>query len=332
MEGGGWGFPQLPAERNGGVCSRPFAPTPRGRAPGVPPFISSLRTSPERSGAPTWPTAPGVPRLSPLRHAWPPPSRPPIPGAPVASAQSPVPVPVDPALRPLPSATRRRFPPPLTQPGSSPPRLPPAPSHFSRLPRPPDPAGPSLSLWPPPSHPGSRTPRWTATFPSTAPLPPTWSSPLDPAEPPPARPSLFGVVAAGGGAARRPQRAWQALPALLCRPPFPGGGVGAAAAAAAAAEPGPLLLPRSPGLLPRPPARFLSHGRSDASSARVPLAQPRGSLRKFPGPRAPLARLAVRGFTRRRARHALGQTKGLQGRPRRREPLGEGRSPVGRRG
>lgn len=139
-------------------------------------------------------------------------------------------------------------------------------------------------------------------------------------------------MAARGGAARRPQRAWQARRARLCRPPFPGGGVGAAAAAAA--EAGPLLLPPSPGLLPCPPARSrsLALGRSDANSARVLLAQPRGSPRKFPRPRAPLARLAARGLSRRRARHALGQTKGLQGRPRRREPLGEGRPPVGRRG
>lgn len=124
MGEGGWGFPQLPAERNGGVFP-PLCSHSQGQGSWGAPlhFLSPHRSIKERGSHVAHCTG-----SSPaLRSAWPPPSRPPIPGAPVASAQSPVPVPVDPALRPLPSVTRRRFPPPLTQPGRSPPRLPPAP-------------------------------------------------------------------------------------------------------------------------------------------------------------------------------------------------------------
>lgn len=55
---------------------------------------------------------------------------------------------------------------------------------------------------------------------------------------------------------------------------------------------------------------------------------PAGARASVPG-RSPRSPTPPR---RRRRRHALGQTKGLQGRPRRREPLGQGRPPVGRRG
>lgn len=122
--GKGVGISPTPRRKEWGGVPAPLLPLPGAGLLGRPPsFPLSAQSIKERGSHVAHCTG-----SSPaLRSAWPPPSRPPIPGAPVASAQSPVPVPVDPALRPLPSVTRRRFPPPLTQPGRSPPRLPPAP-------------------------------------------------------------------------------------------------------------------------------------------------------------------------------------------------------------
>lgn len=120
---GDWGFPQLPGKRNGG----PFLPLyshSQEYGSWGPPIISSLRKGPEGSGARAESSTPDFARLLHFR-----PARPPFPGAPGAPAQSPVRVPVDPALRPLPvatSAAASRF----LRPGLAAPHLAP----YSRLP------------------------------------------------------------------------------------------------------------------------------------------------------------------------------------------------------
>ena len=116
------GFPSSPG-KGMGVSSCPVTPTPRSTAPGGPPIISFLRKGPEGSGA----RAESTPDFARLLHFRP--ARPPFPGAPGALAQSPVRVPVDPALRALPvatSAAASRF----LRPGLAAPHLAP----YSRLP------------------------------------------------------------------------------------------------------------------------------------------------------------------------------------------------------
>lgn len=313
------GIPQLPARRNLVCVPAPLLPLPGAGLRGCSLFISYLRTSQERSGARTWSTAPGLLLFpptglaTPTSAAYPRGPRGPCsvaslgPGRPTLWPPRPQdPASVDPPSRPL--YLR----------------------HFCR------PPGPPWSPWSPFCHPSPPGPCLVPTLPPPGPR----GSRLAPHPPPtprratPARrPPLLGVVAAGGGAARAPAcvagSPGSARPASLPgrRGRRRGGGSGGGGGGG-----GPLLLPPSPGLLPRrPPTRSLSRPLRRQQRPRAARPAP-GGPEEVSRPRAPLARLAARGLSRRRARHALGQTKGLQGRPRRREPLGEGRPPVGRRG
>lgn len=122
-------FPKSPEKRWGAWSgSLLLTPTPRDRAPGRPP--SAPLSTGRREGTRTWPTAKAQAQLSSLQPAWPPPLQPPIPGALVAPAQSPVPPPHRPSPAPLPLATSTPGPRlGRARPAALPTSAPPAPSH-----------------------------------------------------------------------------------------------------------------------------------------------------------------------------------------------------------